>query len=169
MHGPRNRLSLLISPFSPCRPGFRGPSIHVFRLSNHTTGAVRRIAACRKSRTVNSHAYPLLYPLSPARTVVEREQEGGREIACPLQKRRRGRRKRNCLSLAVCYVASLWAMAAFCLMSIPAAVSFRWIEKPFLRLRKPYLREVGGPASEEGGRVLGNAEERGKALGTRGG
>lgn len=36
------------------------------------------------------------------------------------------------------YLACAWAVPAFVLTSAMAAVSYRWIETPFLRLRRPY-------------------------------
>lgn len=37
------------------------------------------------------------------------------------------------------YIACLWSLFAFCLMIVPGYLSFRFIEEPFLRLRRPYL------------------------------
>lgn len=37
-------------------------------------------------------------------------------------------------------VAWLWSLPAFVLMAIPGYLSYRFVEAPFLRLRRPYLR-----------------------------
>jgi peptidoglycan/LPS O-acetylase OafA/YrhL len=59
------------------------------------------------------------------------------------------------MDLSNYYVASFWAVGAFCLMAIPAALSFRFIEAPFLRLRRPYLRELCGTRCDAGGVGVG--------------
>ena len=38
------------------------------------------------------------------------------------------------------YVACAWSLLFFLLMAIPAYFSYRFVESPFLRLRKRYLR-----------------------------
>ncbi len=38
------------------------------------------------------------------------------------------------------YLACCWSLAFFVLMMIPGYVSFRFIEEPFLKLRKPYVK-----------------------------
>ena len=42
------------------------------------------------------------------------------------------------------YLAVLWAMAFFVFMFIPGYLSFHFIELPFLKLRKPYVKSVAG-------------------------
>lgn len=42
------------------------------------------------------------------------------------------------------YVACAWALALFVLMIVPGYLSYRFIEAPFLRMRRPYT--IGAPA-----------------------
>ena len=48
---------------------------------------------------------------------------------------------RHVMDISNFYVAALWAAALFLLMIIPGFASFRLIEGPFLKLRKPYIIE----------------------------
>lgn len=41
------------------------------------------------------------------------------------------------------YLACLWSLAAFVLMGIPGYLSYRYIEAPFLKLRKSYIKVSG--------------------------
>lgn len=46
---------------------------------------------------------------------------------------------RHIMRLDNFYIACLWSLAVFCLMIIPGYLSFRFIESPFLRLRRSYI------------------------------
>jgi peptidoglycan/LPS O-acetylase OafA/YrhL len=48
------------------------------------------------------------------------------------------------MRLSNLYVACLWSAACFCLMVPLAALCFRWIEAPFLRMRCAYIRPLSG-------------------------
>ncbi len=48
----------------------------------------------------------------------------------------------NLMDLSNLYVACLWALPTFMLMGVPAHISWRCVEQPFLRLRRPYLRSA---------------------------
>ncbi len=45
------------------------------------------------------------------------------------------------------YVACAWAVPCFALMAIPGYLSYRFIEAPFLRLRKTYISRPGTPGA----------------------
>lgn len=45
------------------------------------------------------------------------------------------------INLSNLYIAVLWSTVFFLLMLIPAYISFRYIESPFLILRKPYVKQ----------------------------
>ena len=49
----------------------------------------------------------------------------------------------NLMDLSRFEVAWAWSVAAFALMVVPGYLSYRFIEAPFLRLRRPYLRGPG--------------------------
>jgi len=44
------------------------------------------------------------------------------------------------MDLSNFYVACLWALVGFALMGIPGYFSMRFIEMPFLRMRRRYVR-----------------------------
>lgn len=47
---------------------------------------------------------------------------------------------RNLMDISNLYVCSVWSLAAFMLMVVPGHLSYRFIEEPFLKRRRPYLR-----------------------------
>lgn len=49
------------------------------------------------------------------------------------------------MDLSSFYVALPWSVACFFLMLIPGHISYKLIERPFLRHRKPYIREQKRP------------------------
>ncbi len=42
------------------------------------------------------------------------------------------------------YVACFWSLGCFCTMAVPGYLSFRFIESPFLKLRRRYITEAPG-------------------------
>lgn len=52
---------------------------------------------------------------------------------------------RHVMDIANFYQACLWSVVFFVLMLVPSYLSFRYIEAPFLRLRKPYLADPAPP------------------------
>ena len=72
------------------------------------------------------------------------------------------------MNLSNFYVACLWAVACFGLMIIPAYFSFRFIESPFLNLRKRYVKL--SPVEEEsssGGKAAPDAAENERGVSSR--
>jgi peptidoglycan/LPS O-acetylase OafA/YrhL len=51
--------------------------------------------------------------------------------------------KNHVMDISNFYVACTWAFIFFVLMMLPGYVSFRFIEQPFLRLRKSYVKAFG--------------------------
>jgi peptidoglycan/LPS O-acetylase OafA/YrhL len=51
---------------------------------------------------------------------------------------------RHIMDISNFYAAAAWAAVFFVLMYVPAALSFRFIEMPALRLRRPYLLQRNG-------------------------
>lgn len=47
------------------------------------------------------------------------------------------------------YLASLWCIIFFILMMIPGYVSYHFIEMPFLKLRKPYIKNFNNTKNKE--------------------
>jgi len=52
---------------------------------------------------------------------------------------------RDIMSLSNFYVACLWSLVCFAAMVPFAQICFRWIEAPFLKLRRPYVRKQALP------------------------
>ncbi len=46
----------------------------------------------------------------------------------------------NIMDISNFYLACLWSLVCFILMMIPAHISFKYIETPFLKFRKPYIK-----------------------------
>ncbi|MGB7181384.1 MAG: acyltransferase, partial [Burkholderiaceae bacterium] len=53
----------------------------------------------------------------------------------------------NAMEISNFYLACIWSLAFFILMIVPGYLSFRFIEAPFLGLRKRYLRPVSKHSS----------------------
>lgn len=52
---------------------------------------------------------------------------------------------RHVMDISNFYLACLWSIVFFLLMMLPGYVSYRWIETPFLRRRRPYILQGDKP------------------------